>query len=349
MKKLLGILTICAMIASLAMPLNTMAAANSMWVQERGAEIWHYTDGMGTDLTAKIQGDTLYIHGYGALPDYDRDHLGNRPWNNKSIQSLVIDDSVSSIGAECFSNMKNLYRVQMSSSTFIEDPTAFDKLKPDAIFNITGTNIVSRNIGNVPYTSLDSIAAFMQKYNGIYRYQLANYYMIEWVQSTISPQIANLSPQDALTKYSNPNYPIPNYPSNLEFVSLKPDSTMQAHIQCRRQGMNALEVFSLVLDDANYAAAYNMSVSSASGMITKTNTPLTYVMTIPAAFQYPGRQFSLIQLGKGVVNILQDEDQNDATLTFTTDTPSSTCALIYTDPVSQTLVQLPILQQAITE
>ena len=79
---------------------------------------------------------------------------------------------------------------------------------------------------------------------------------------------------------------------------------MQANIQCRRQGMSALEVFSLVLGDANYATAYNMSVSSASGMVTKTSKPLTYVMTIPAEFQYPGRQFSLIQLGKGVVNIL---------------------------------------------
>lgn len=349
MKKLLSILTMFTLITSLALPLNARAAANSTWNQERGATIWHYTADPDTELTAKLQGDTLYIQGHGAIPDYDKDHLGNRAWHNLPICSLVISDSVTSIGAEAFSNIKTLYRVTMSASTFIEDPSAFGGIAKDAIFDITGTNITSRNIGNVPYTSLDSIAAFMQRFNGIYRYRLANYYMIGWVQDTISPKIANLSPQDALTTYSNPNYPIPNYPSSLDFVSSKPDATMQAHIQCRRQGINALETFSLVLGDAVYAASYNMSVSSSRGMITKTTEPLTYVMTIPAAFQYPGRHFSLIQLGKGVINILEDEDQNDATLTFTTDSLSTSYALIYEDTFFQTNEQLSVPQQTTAE
>ena len=103
---------------------------------------------------------------------------------------------------------------------------------------------------------------------------------------------------DAFTTYSNPDFP-----SNLEFMSPRPDSGMYAHIQCKQQGKAALEVFSIVLGDATYAATYNMSVSGSSGMVTKTSTPLTCVMTIPTAFQYPGGQFSLIQLGNGVVNI----------------------------------------------
>lgn len=349
MKKLLSILTICALIASLAMPLNATASTNSAWKQENGTQIWHYTAEPGTDLTAKLQGETLYIQGTGAIPDYDRDHLGNRPWHNKTIRSLVISDGVTSIGAEAFSNLKYLYRVTMPASTFIESSSAFAGIAKDAIFDITGTTIVSRDIGSIPYTSLDSIAAFMQHYNGVYRYRLANYYMIGWVQDTVSPKIENLSPQDALTTYSNPNYPNPNYPSSLDFVSAKPDSTMQAHIQCRRQGINALEIFSIVIGDATYATSYNMSVSSSKGMVTKTTTPLTYVMKIPAAFQYPGRQFSLIQLGKGVVNILEDEDQNDTTMTFTTDYPSASYALIYRDILVQPAEQPPILQQPVTE
>jgi len=335
MKKLLRILTVCTLIASLAIPSKVMAAANCTWIQESGKQVWHYTAEPETELTAKIQGNTLYIQGHGAIPDYDKDHLGNRPWHNKPIQSLVIADSITSIGAEAFSNMKNLHHVTMSAGTFIENPTAFAGATPECIFDITGTNIVSRNIGNVPYTSLDSIAAFMQNYNGTYHYQLANYYMINWVQSCVSPKIDHLAPQDALTTYSNPDYPIPNYPSRLEFASFKPDYSMHPHIQCQQQGTTALEIFSIVLDDATYAAAYNMSVSSSKGVVTKTDTPLTYIMTIPAAFQYPGRQFSLIQLGQGVVNILEDEDQNDTTLTFTTDSPSTTCALIYRDTILQ--------------
>ena len=61
MKKLLGILTICAMLASLAVPSNVMASANSTWIQESGSEIWHYTEGSETELIAKLQGETLYI------------------------------------------------------------------------------------------------------------------------------------------------------------------------------------------------------------------------------------------------------------------------------------------------
>ena len=83
-----------------------------------------------------------------------------------------------------------------------------------------------------------------------------------------------------------------------------------------------------------------MSVSSFDGMITQTDTPLTYQMTIPAALLYPGRQFSLIQLGDGVVNILADEDQNDTTLTFTTDYPSTVYALIYRDSGTTNIGQL---------
>ena len=63
-------------------------------------------------------------------------------------------------------------------------------------------------------------------------------------------------------------------------------------------------------------------------------------MTIPAALLYPGRQFSLIQLGDGVVNILADEDQNDTTLTFTTDYPSTVYALIYRDSGTTNIGQL---------
>lgn len=349
MKKLLGILTICALVASLAVPATVLAATNSTWTQENGSETWHYTDGPETELTAKLQGDTLYIQGHGAIPEYDRNHLGNRPWHNRPIRSLVIADSVTSIGAEAFSNLKTLYHVTMSASTYIESPSAFAGAAPDCTFEITGTNITSHNIGNVPYTSLDSIAAFMQYYNGTYRYRLANYYMIGWVQNSVSPKIDHLAPLDALSNYINPDYPIPNYQSVLEFLSPKPDSSMHAHIQCRQQGKAALEVFSIVLGDATYATAFNMSVSSSKGTVTKTSTPLTYVMTVPAAFQYPGRQFSLIQLGNGVVNILDDEDLNDATLTFTTDYPTAACALIYRDTIYLPDTQNLGLQQIITE
>lgn len=340
MKKLLRILIAYTLILSVAIPLNVRAADNSVWIQERGKEEWHYTDGMETDLTAKIQDETLYIQGKGAIPNYDKEHLGNRPWHNKPIRFLVIADNVTSIGTEAFSNMNKLYHVTMSAGTFIESPTAFSGIAEDCTFEFTGTNIRSRNIGNVPYNSLDNITAFMQYYNGTFYYRLANYYMVGWVQNKKKKKIDKLSPSDVHTKYSNPEYPIRNLKSTLEFVSQKPDASMHTHITSKQQGTKALEIFSLVLGDAVYATAYNMSVSSFDGMITQTDTPLTYQMTIPAALLYPGRQFSLIQLGDGVVNILADEDQNDTTLTFTTDYPSTVYALIYRDSGTTNIGQL---------
>ena len=108
---------------------------------------------------------------------------------------------------------------------------------------------------------------------------------------------------------------------------------MNASIVSKQQGKTALEIFSIVLGDNTYVTAYNMAVNNAKGIVKNTDTPLTYKMTIPAAFQYPGRQFSLIQLGNGVVNILADEDLDDGTLTFTTDYPSTAYALVYKDVI----------------
>lgn len=339
MKRLISILCAITMVAALWMPAKAAAAQGPCWTQKNGEQTWTYTDGQNTNLTAKIQGTTLYIQGSGEVPSYDREVLGNRPWHNKTIYSLVISENITSIGAEAFSNLKDLHQVSMSASTFIESPTAFGGASEGCIFEIAGTNIVSRNIGNVPYNSLDSITAFMQSFNGKYKYKLANYYMTTWVQNTVSPKIVDLAPMDASTSYANPNYPVYDYKSELSFVSPKPDYTMNTSIISKQQGKAALEAFSIVLGENTYVTAYNMSINSAKGVIKSTEEPLTYSMTIPQAFQYPGRQFKLIQLGNGVINILEDEDINDTTLTFTTDCPSTTYALIYQDVVITEAIQ----------
>lgn len=334
MKKLIGMLCAITMIAALWMPAKAAAVQGPCWTQKNGEQTWTYTDGQDTSLTAKIQGTTLYIQGKGAVPAYDREVLGNRPWHNKTIYALVISKDITSIGAEAFSNLKDLHQVSMYSGTFIESPTAFGGASDGCIFEIAGTDIVSRNIGNVPYNSLDSIAAFMQSFNGKYKYKLANYYMTTWVQNTVSPKIDNLSPMDAKTSYANQEYPIYDYKSELSFVSPKPDYTMSTSIASTQQGKAALEAFSIVLGDNTYVTAYNISINSVRGVVKNTEEPLTYSMTIPKAFQYPGRQFRLIQLGNGVINILEDEDTNDATMTFTTNYPSTAYALVYQDAVT---------------
>lgn len=334
MRKFISVLTMCALVLALMTPVRVLAADNSTWVKEAGRESWTYTDGQGTNLLARLEDDTLYIRGTGAVPSYDKDCLGNRPWHDKPVRTLIIERGVTSIGAEAFSNLRELRHVTMYVNTFIESPTAFGNDAGGCVFEFFGTDIVSRDVGNVPYNSLDSITAFMQRFNGYYNFTLANYYMINRVQNMAWPKIVNLAPQDALTTYTNLKYPIVNYQSSLEIISQKPEEEMYTYIYSKQQGPAALEVFSLMLGDATYVTSYNMAVTGRSGDIRRTDVPLTYVMTIPAAVQYPGRQFSLIQIQPGVVNILEDEDLSDATLTFTTDFPSTVYALVYRDTIN---------------
>ena len=82
-------------------------------------------------------------------------------------------------------------------------------------------------------------------------------------------------------------------------------------------------------------ASYNMSMSNRQGVVRHTASPMQYTMAVPAAYQYPGRRFTLIQLGNGVINMLADEDADDATVTFTTDYISTAYALVYTDVIGQ--------------
>lgn len=325
--------------ASSVIPANVVYAAevtSPCWTQN-GSE-WNYKDNNGTDLTAKILGNTLHIKGTGAIPSYSRDCLGNRPWHEKTIYEIVIADSVTEIGAEAFSNMKNVNSVTMPVSTLIVDPSAFAGLHEGCSFYITGTNITSHNIGTIPYNSLDSIAAMMQKYNGKYYYKLANYYMTTLAQNQLFPKIDNLAPSDALTKDFNPNYPVIDYTSRISIVSGTTES-LKPNISCRQQGKAALEVFSAVIGDKQYVAAYNISVNNYKGVVKETATPLQFSMTIPAAYKYPGRQFSLIQLGNGVVNILEDEDMSDDTVTFSTTMATAVYALVYKDILVPTLYE----------
>lgn len=333
MKRIIGLLCAFVMAVIVAMPMNTMAADGTVWVKVSGEEAWTYTDGQGTEILAKIMDKTLYIRGNGAIPAFEHWGLGNRPWHNKTIYKIVLEEGITSIGAHAFSDMKTLHEVTMPVSAFVEETTAFGNTPVDSIFYFKGTNIVSRNIGNVPYTSLDSIVAFMQKYNGTYTYRMDNYYMTTWVQNSVMPKIDRLSPVDANAQYYNPNYPIINTQSELSFVTPKTDYTMNASIVSKQQGKAALEIFSMVLGDKTYATAYNMSVHNWKGQIKYTEAPMTYKMTIPAAFQYPGRKFTLIQFGEGVVNFLEDEDMDDTTLTFTTNYPSTVYALVYQDVI----------------
>lgn len=332
MRKVMGILCAVIIMCISICPLNVDAQSQGpRWTANSG-NTWTYTDGQATDLTAKIMNDTLYITGTGAVPAYSRECLGNRPWHTSTVTSIVIYNGITSVGAEAFSNMKTVRQVTIPVNVYVEDATAFAGLSEECEFFIQGMDIVSKDIGKIPFNTLDSMVPMMKQYTS-YRFHLDNYYMIGLAQNDAGGTLKNLYSGDVLSTAYNKEYPLIDYSSKLTVANSYGQEVGSLTITSRQQGKAAMEAFSLVIGDNQYVTSYNMSMSNRQGIVKQTKAPMQYTITVPAAYQYPGRQFTLIQLGNGVINMLKDEDTNDTTVTFTTDWISTAYALVYTDAV----------------
>lgn len=330
MKKVISFMMIIAMII-IMLPVNSYAAEYPVWTKLTSSR-WNYQNEVdGTDLTVTYfdETHTLIVTGVGAIPSYTTEYLGKRPWHGLPIWYIEIGDGVSSIGANAFCSYPFLMKVQMYANTFIEDTNAFWGGREECLFTIRGMNIQSRNNGKIPYTSLDSMVAFMQRYSGYYRYQMDNYYMVGMAQNNTSPKIENLAPGCTSTE-GNPNYPLIDYSSVL--TSPMYGKGVSLTIDGMRQGPLAYEAFSILMGENVYVNAYNISVKDKQ-TVYKTEVPYIYTMTVPRAFQYPGRIFTLIQIANGACQVLEDVDTNESTVTFITDTPTGTYALVYKDSV----------------
>lgn len=312
--------------------ITVSAAGNSNWVYQ-GEDVWVLQDGAGTNITASIRDKVLYIKGTGAIPDCTGDEFGKRPWHGKTIYKLYIEEGITSIGMNAFAGLKYLHEISMYLGTFVEDASAFAGLTQGTIFYINGMNIIDRNIGSIPYTNIDYLTSFMQQKNGMYNFRVANHYIAGLIQSKANPKIQNLSQLDVKTDASNPNYPLIDYSNTLTILSGDTSNIASKSIISCMQGKEALTAFSLVIGDNKYATAYNITMSDKTGPIKQVATPYQIQISVPAALRYPGRQFTLIQLGQGTINMLQDEDMDDTTITFTTSQLTSVCALTYKDVV----------------
>ncbi len=310
------------------------AEDNAVWT-DAGNLTWTLSDGDGTNLTVKLIGNVLHVQGTGAVPSYSADALGNRPWNtfNISVYEILVYDGITSIGSRAFSDMNYLQKVTMNASVFLKDGTVFAGAGEGCRFNFLGTNMSTELIGEkIPYTSLDSIVQFaLANNNGDYYYVFANNYMTRLVKQKSGDKLFNVVSSDDYDDTTNPSYPYINLDTKVKKVSGDLHYLTAITTQSNLQGKAALEIFALVIGDNEYIGAYNVSLNLNDTVIKNTDTPVTYSMEIPNAYKYPGRQFSLIQLGNGVVNILADEDTDDNTITFTTDYPSTVYALVYHD------------------
>lgn len=346
MKKLFIALFTLILVFTCMPGIKTRAAEdNASWKHEGGLT-WTLKRDDGTDITVKILGNTLYVTGVGAVPSYAYDALGAKPWNslNHTIYEIFVYEGITSIGTKAFSDMGNLNKVTMYATTFLKDGSVFAGAKPECRFNFLGTNMSADMIGGkIPYTSLDSIVQFALSKNGKYTYVFANNYMTHLVKLKTGNKLANVVSSDDRDKTTNADYPYIDITTNVKKVAGDLHYLTAISIQTSLQGPNALAVIAFLMgDDNQYVGTYNISLCQNDKIIKNTDTPVTYSMDIPGAYRFPGRQFSLIQFGNGVVNVLADEDVNDNTITFTTDYPSTAYALIYRDAPQAVPAAVPV-------
>lgn len=314
------------------------ASGNDNWVKKDYNTFELKDEATDTDIIVKVKnGTTLEVMGKGSIPDFTADAFGKRPWNDRDITSLIIGKDIKSVGAYSFSALKRMHDVTMYAGTIIASPSAFDGYPQGTSFYIKGMEIYDLGVfPNISYTNIDKLTEFMAEKNFLYNFQVDNTYMASMIQSRANLAIQHLSTSDVYGHDNNPAYPLIDYSTSMTVLAGDTSMVKSSSILPKSQGRTALEIYSILLGDRTYATSYNIQFNTRydaadEGIIRQVSTPYTIQMTVPNALLNPGRQFSVIELGAGIVKDLQDEDNSDATVTFSTDYLTGTYALVYKD------------------
>lgn len=306
----------------------TEVAQHQTWVSQGNG--WHYLQ--GTDIKVQIANDIIHFTGTGEIPDFDYWFLYERPWATSNCSIVMIDSTITSLGKYTFYKMDKVKNVYMSTNTFITDPTVFEGIAYKPVFRITSSGENTKMIGTIPYTSYDSIKAFAQVNSMGAAYILDNKKTALAFQESVNPTICNVywatdekAPWSDVDVNGNGNVKTPI----CKFTLPNTDPTLGVTAQRKYPGMACYEAYAAFIGDYTFATTFNISVERASKKIQKTDTPLQYTLTIPPQYRQPGRNFRLLAIGAGVVNIYDDLDANYDTITFATDTPSTAYALVY--------------------
>lgn len=333
----------------------TAQAQELMWSHPGNG--WHYLE--GTDISVKIENKAVYVYGTGEIPDCDYWKLYERPWANTDAESVYIAETITSIGKYAFYDMPKLRYISMYTSTFIKDMTCFDKVCYKPIYRLFDRPVRTEMIGTIPYTSLDSIKAIAQtNYNGAC-WIMDSPAKVQEFQNSTNPTVPNVYyaaekvkrlpdertdidpekdvPWESIETYSNGNVVTPICSLSAE----TPDASLIVSAQKRYQGRACLEAYAAFIEDYAFGATFNVSVNKSARVVTRsydiivenkvmqTENELKYVLMIPQEFRLPGRSFRLLGIGDGVVNIYDDLDLDDSTITFATNKPTAAYALVY--------------------
>ncbi len=355
----------CALAAVVASVVTVTALVSSQPITAQAQELvwthpgngWHYLT--GTDISVKIENKAVYVYGTGEIPDCDYWKLYERPWANTDAESVYIAETITSIGKYAFYDMPKLRYINMYTSTFIKDMTCFDKICYKPIYRLYDKPVRTEMIGTIPYTSLDSIKMVAQtNYNGacwimdspakVQEFQNSTnptvpnvYYASEKVKR-LPDEVTDIAPEkdvpwESIETYSNGDVVTPICKISPE----TPAPSLIASAQKKYQGRACLEAYAAFIGDYTFAATFNVTIMKNERVVTpsyqvvvenkvmQTEDEIKYILTIPQEFRLPGRSFRLLGIGDGVVNIYDDLDLDDSTITFATRTPSAAYALVY--------------------
>ena len=336
-KKLLA-LALTTVLAIGVFPAVPSHAAGARWTN--GGDGWYYLP--GTDIRVQVSNEKIVFEGNGALPDYDKDTLTWRPWDWTKADYVQIGKGITYIGQYEFAKMDKIKYVNMYSTTYMADATSFADLRREPVMRITGTDVSTTMYGKIEYTSLDSIAAVAQSgYNGE-SWVFDNSRVADAFRARTNPTIQSVygaeykidkekKVNDGKAPWEDPN----DYTNDVTYTNMCDLTAMYANPsyyvigQKQVPGRAAYEAFGAFLGDYQYAEMWGLTVTKAGEVIKNTDSAWQYVWKIPAAYQQPGRTFKLMQIGTGTVNILEDEDTDDTTITVSTDYPSTAYCLIY--------------------
>ncbi|MFG6370014.1 MAG: leucine-rich repeat domain-containing protein [Lachnospiraceae bacterium] len=291
---------------------------------------WHYLE--GTDIRAYMGDNIIRLCGTGDFPDVDYWKLHERPWHSSSAQHLIIDSSITSIGAYAFYKCPNIKYITIATSTFINNKNAFEGISYWPVFRIVNEKVQTRMYGTIPYTSMDSILAFAQSNAIGAAYVLDDNKKATAFQESTNPTINNVysaknkkAPWNDIPKNSNGHEITPI----CKLSPLTPDPTLKVSAQRVYPGTVCYEVYAAFIEDYTFATTFNISVEKEEQPVKETASELDYILTIPKAYRHAGRSFRLLAVGEGEVYIYDDLDAADNTITFRTKKPTTAYALVY--------------------
>ena len=297
----------------------------------------------GSDIVATYSDGTLTITGNGALPDYTIKNMSSRPWHRSIyVRTLKIASTITYIGAYEFANLSYLNNITFGIGTFVADSTSFQGSANYPFFHIVGETPSYVYYGSIAYSSLQSIEAIAYANNKVASFALDSAYLASVFQNSTSPSIENVfdyysgyNEWEKIGKKDEEGTMVYKLNGGIEsdFIDLT-DGFNVADIEVSEQKIipdtNYLSTFANNIGDYTYGFAFTMSVVRLD-TYTMTNTfyDYYYTLTLPSELVAAGRTFKLIQISSKGVTILDDLDASDTTVTFATNTPSFTYALVY--------------------